>query len=97
MRYSDTERRERFALARAFGTSDLTKAEYCRQHGLSANSLDHWIREIAKAERETVEASFFEIQMTDGPTAVLQPRRPDLEVELPLGVKLRFFGTAVVK
>ena len=95
MRYSDTERRERFALARAFGTSNLTKAEYCRQHGLSSNSLDHWIRELAKAEQGTIERSFFEIEMTDGPTVVPQPRQPDLEVELPLGVKLRFFGTAV--
>lgn len=97
MRYSDTKRRERFALARAFGTSELTKAEYCRRHGLSTNSLDHWIREAAKQDSETIEGAFYEIQVAaDAPTA-FQARQPDLEVDLPLGVKLRFFGTITAR
>ncbi len=96
MRYNDRQRRERLALARGFETSKLSKAKYCRQHGLSVNSLDHWLREATKEERGAVEATFFEVQVSDGPTSV-SSRQPDLEVELPLGVKLRFFGMAVTK
>lgn len=96
MRYSDSERSERFALARRFRSSNLSKAEYCRRNGLSVNILDYWLREAAKEESGIVEAAFFEIQVADsGPAA--PARQPELEVELPLGVKLRFFGTAVVK
>ena len=97
MRYNDRERRERFALARRFETSKLSKAEYCRQHQLSVNSFDYWLREAAKEEQGAVEATFFEVQVSDNPAPILPPREPDLEVELPLGVKLRFFGTAVVR
>lgn len=98
MRYNDRERRERLALARAFETSGLTKVDYGRQHGISANSLDYWCREAhkEKLEKETVEAAFFQVQVEDGPPAAT-PRQPDLEVELPLGVKLRFFGTGVAR
>lgn len=97
MRYSDTERRERFALARAFEASNLTKAEYCRRHGLSVNSLSYWSRAAAKAESEALEATFFEIQVTDSAPVAPPSRQPDLEVDLPLGVKLRFFGTGMAR
>ena len=96
MRYSDRERRERFALARAFETSGLTKSDYCRRHGLSVNSFDYWLREAAKGESGAMDAAFFEITVADS-APTLSPRQPDLEVDLPLGVKLRFFGTAVAK
>ena len=96
MRYSDRERRERFALARAFETSGLTKSEYCRRHGLSTGSFDHWLREASRSESGTLEGSFIEISVADSAPAI-SPQQPDLEVELPLGVKLRFFGTAVAK
>lgn len=96
MRYSDSERRERFALAQGFRSSNLSKAEYCRRNGLSASNLDYWLREAVKEESGVVEAAFFEIQVADGVPST-PARQPDLEVELPLGVKLRFFGTAVVK
>jgi hypothetical protein len=42
MRYDNSERQHRLALARGFDTSNLTKAEYCRRHGLSANSFAYW-------------------------------------------------------
>ena len=96
MRYSDRERRERFALARGFEASGLTKRDYCRQHGLSTGSFDHWLREAAKAEVGEREGSFIEISVADSAPEV-QSRQPDLEVELPLGVKLRFFGTAAIR
>jgi hypothetical protein len=97
MRYSDRERRERFALARAFEHSNMTKAEYCRRHGLSVNSFDYWSREAAKEEPQALEPTFFEIQVTDSQPVAATPRQPDLEVELPLGVKLRFFGSGVAR
>lgn len=97
MRYNDAERRERFALARGFETSKLSKVEYCRRYQLSVNSLDYWLREAAKEEQGAVEATFFDVQVSDNSAPMLQSRQPDLEVELPLGVKLRFFGTAVSK
>lgn len=97
MRYSDSRRREFFALARAFEHSDLTKREYCRRHGLSVNSLDYWTREAAKERSEVLEAAFFEVQVTDSAPVTPPSCQPDLEVELPMGVKLRFFGTAVAR
>ncbi len=98
MRYNDRERRERFALARAFESSKMTKAEYCRRHGMSVSTFDYWRSEAAKEEAGAVEAAFFEIQVADSKTSAPQlALQPDLEVELPLGVKLRFFGTAVAK
>lgn len=97
MRYNDRKRRERLALARAFGQSNLTKAEYCRRHGLSVNSFDYWTREAAKEKSEVLEASFFEVQVTDSAPVTPPSCRPALEVELPMGVTLRFFGTAVAR
>lgn len=97
MRYSDRERRERFALARAFGQSNLTKAEYCRRHGFSAGSFDYWCREARKEKNGGIEEAFFEVQVADSTPVTRPSRQPDLEVELPLGVKLRFFGTEVAK
>jgi hypothetical protein len=97
MRYNSSERQRRIALARGFDASNLTKAEYCRRHGLSANSFAYWYSEANKAQPEgIVEAAFFQVQVEEGPP-VATPRQPDLEVELPLGVKLRFFGTGVLR
>ena len=99
MKYNNAQRRERFALARGFETSRLSKSEYARRHGLSINVLDYWIREAAREDSSALEAAFFEVQVTDSPVpeAKMPPRQPDLEVELPHGVKLRFFGAAVAK
>jgi hypothetical protein len=97
MRYNNGERQHRLALARGFDASNLTKAEYCRRHGLSANSFAYWYSESKKTQPEgIVEAAFFQVQVEDGPRAA-SSRQPDLEVELPLGVKLRFFGTGVAR
>ena len=97
MRYNDRQRRDQFALARGFETSNLSKADYCRKHGLSVNSFDYWSREAAKEESGAVETAFFEIQVADSLPTITPPRQPDLEVELPLGVKLWFFGMAVAR
>lgn len=94
MRYNKRQKDERRALARRFEQSELSKTDYARQHGLSVNSLNYWIGEATKEESRAVETAFYEIKVTDGPVSSRQdpPRQPDLEVELPLGVKLRFFG-----
>ncbi len=97
MRYSDSERLERCALARGFKSSNLSKAEYCQRHGLSRSSLDYWVREADKVDPgDLEEGSYFEVQVTDS-APIKALRQPDLEIELPLGVKLRFFGTGVSK
>lgn len=97
MRYSDRERQHRLALARGFDASNLTKVEYCRRHGLSANSFAYWYSQAKDQQSEgIVESAFFQVQVEDGPPAATS-RKPDLEVELPLGVKLRFFGTGVAR
>lgn len=97
MRYSDRERRERFALARGYRASNLSKAEYCRRCGLSVNSLDYWLRESEKEEMSAAETAFFEVRVTDSEASPTPKVQPDLEVDLPYGVKLRFFGAAVAK
>lgn len=111
MRYTESERQTKMAIARAYQGSGLTKVEYARRNGLTVNSLEHWHREAQRVRNQPmVEAAFLEVQLGDDqrvqelwqPPAVSNSdetafagARPQVEVELPFGVKLRFYGVAV--
>ena len=107
MKYTESERQSKMAIARAYQGSGLTKVEYARCNGLTVNSLEHWHREAKRVRNHPlVETAFLEVQMGDdrqvqelrqhpaGSTdeATFAVARPQVEIELPFGVKLRFYG-----
>ncbi len=90
-KYTEKERRQRLALVRDFQESRLSRAEFCRRRDLPVSTFDYW-RRTARIEeaQSTVDGHFVEVHVEDahqetGP-------RLEIEVELPYGVKLRFFG-----
>jgi hypothetical protein len=90
-KYTEKERRQRLALVRSFPKSGLSRAEFCRCHDLPVSTFDYW-RHTARLEgvEGTVDGHFVEVHVEDAPQET--ERRPEMEVELPYGVKLRFFG-----
>lgn len=110
MKYTESERQNKMAIAQAYQGSGLTKVEYARRNGLTVNSLEHWHREAQRVRSHPlIETAFLEVQMGDdrqvqeprqhpaGSTdeAIFAGARPQVEVELPFGVKLRFYGVGV--
>lgn len=90
-KYTEKERRQRLALVRSFPESGLSRAEFCRRHDLPVSTFDYWRRTARIEEAEsTVDGHFVEVLVED---VAKEPEwRPEMEVELPYGVKLRFFG-----
>lgn len=82
------ERQERLAMARRFESGGLSKYEFCRREGISRSKLDYWLKNLVR-EHQPVDAEFVEVVVAEPRT--LQ-RSVTCEVELPHGVKLRFFG-----
>lgn len=110
MKYTESERQSKMAIARAYQDSGLTKVEYARRNGLTVNSLEYWHREAQKIRNQPlVETGFLEVQMVNEQQiqellqhpggsideATFAVARPQVEVELPFGVKLRFYGVGV--
>jgi transposase-like protein len=110
MKYTESERQSKMAIARAYQGSGLTKVEYARRNGLTVNSLEHWHREAQRVRNQPlIETAFLEVQMSDEQQvqelrqhpvsstdeATFAGARPQVEVELPFGVKLRFYGVEV--
>lgn len=84
-------REKRLAMARRFETSLVSKSEFCRQEKVSVCKLNYWLKNLAIERRqETSEGEFIEVVVSEPETSV--SRRVTCEVELPHGVKLRFFG-----
>ena len=95
MRYSKAERQRRFALVKSFPKSGLSRAEFCRLHGLTVNSFNYWLKEWRfQTGGSITDAEFVEVQIAESPEPTRVHRQPDVELELPHGVKLRFFGVA---
>ena len=84
------QRESKLEMARRYESGSLSKAAFCRSEKVSTGSLDHWVR-VLRQERlgDFVEASFVEVEVSAAPP---RSERPHVEVELPFGVKLRFFG-----
>ena len=85
-------REERLAMARRFEAANLSKRQFCRREGISGCKLNYWLKNLElERNREAVEADFIEVVVSDSSH---RQREVTCEVELPLGVKLRFFGEA---
>ena len=90
-KYTEKERKQRLALVRSFPESGLSRTEFCKRHRLPVSMFDYWRRAARiDAAEEAVEGRFVEVRIEDAPDKADQ--RPEMEVELPYGVKLRFFG-----
>lgn len=94
MRRSD-ERERMLALASDYAGSGLGRAEYSRLHGLHVSKLDYWLRKWRDEQSSTdvldsefIELDFGGLVRSDATPGAL----PDVELELPHGVKLRFFN-----
>lgn len=91
-------------MARRFEQTSISKDNFCKAENISMSTLDYWRQQLrlddtfgnGYAFQGAVEGQFVELiadkpgRVTTRPPAPGQ--RPDLEVQLPLGVKLRFFG-----
>lgn len=63
-----------------------------RREGISGCKLNYWLKFLAsERSQRTVDAEFVEVVVTN-PKPVT--KKVTCEVELPHGVKLRFFGSA---
>jgi len=83
-------RQERLAMARRFETGGLSKNEFCRREGISGCKLNYWLKNLDKERQQVVaDAEFIEVVVTE---PVVQAQEVACEVELPYGVKLRFYG-----
>ena len=95
MRYSKAERQRRFALVKSFPESGLSRAEFCRRHGLTVNSFNYWLKEMRiQGVGSITDTEFVEVQIAEDPEFTRVPRQAEVELELPHGVKLRFFGVS---
>ncbi len=93
----DTEQKHqaRLEMVRRFEQSTLSKKEFCRLEGVPRTTLDYWRRRAQHSK--VAEAGFIEVVTTEDATSTAvevysQTRQPQVELELPFGVKLRFFG-----
>lgn len=82
------ERAERLEMARRFEAGQFTKAEFCCREGISPCKLEYWRRNL-ELERGTFDGEFVELRISDSATPGCVVT---CELELPHGVKLRFFG-----
>ena len=97
MRRHDDVRERMMALVGDFQTSGLSRVEYSRLHEVSVSKFDYWLakwRKEQEPETGVLEAEFIQLDLgglsrtpAAGSRAV-----PDVEVELPHGVRLRFFN-----
>jgi hypothetical protein len=83
-------REQRLAMVRRFANSELSRAEFCKQEGISISCFDYW---RARAHQREALSGFVQVKVEEAQAVERAERmpRPSLEVELPMGVKLRFF------
>ena len=85
------------AIFNRYDRSGLSQEQFCKREGLSLTTFAMWRRKIraASSSLATQPSSFVEVCIPDSVkvTEVQVPDvRPDLVVELPYGVVLRFHG-----
>ena len=91
MRLTSRGRQERLAMAGRFQAGGLSKTEFCRREGISKCKLAYWLKNLKLERKQDVtDAEFIEVLVSD-PTS--REQTVTCEVELPHGVKLRFFGS----
>ena len=92
MRLGQKARQERLELARRFEVGSLSRTEFCKREGISKCKLSYWLKNLDLERKQGVtDTEFIEVVVSD---PVARKQTVTCEVELPHGVKLRFFGPA---
>jgi transposase-like protein len=87
----DDLREQMMELVENFESSGLDRASYSRLHGVSLSKFDYWRSKWKREQGSDVqEAEFVELDL--GRSSSVRASTPDLEVELPHGIKLRFYN-----
>lgn len=83
-------RQERLAMARRFERGELSRTEFCKRERISKCKLNYWLKNLELERNQHVaDAQFIEVVVSE---PVRDQQQVTCEVELPHGVKLRFFG-----
>lgn len=86
------------ALVRKFKSSNLTPKEFCELYGMTDSQLYYWRKKLdtenqpVDTSNEFIEAEIVEQDIRSTQDTNSQPEQPNLVVELPYGVKLKFYG-----
>ena len=75
-----------------FKESGLSQKRFCEQEGISVSTFSYWMRKASVGPIEAESAAFVELGFVNGIRK--EESQPDLVVELPLGVVLRFHGVS---
>jgi len=81
-----------YAVVQAWNGSELTRAEFARQHGISVTTLDNWRARFAQSPESTAknEPDFIELHLSD--TSQSEPAAtPKVRLELPHGIVLKIY------
>jgi len=79
-----------YALVQAWNQSDLTRAEFARQNGISLTTLDKWRARFARENHTKKAPDFIELHPIDTPQT--EPvAAPKVHLELPHGIILKIY------
>lgn len=82
--------KSQLALARSFQRSELSRAEFSQKVGVHPSTVKRWCQLLRDTKGpELTTAEFAEVTVVETPSSKC---KPDVEVTLPFGVTLRFFG-----
>jgi transposase-like protein len=93
MQYRRTEAQWR-AIFDEWARSGLSQEQFCKREGISMATFSSWRRKLRAASLVPRGAGFVEVCISDPArvTRTAPETQPDLVVELPYGVVLRFHG-----
>jgi len=75
-----------------FRGSGLSQKRFCEREGVSLSTFSYWLKKAAGNMAVSSGARFVELDFLPAVPATKVDETPDLVVELPLGVVLRFHG-----
>ena len=97
MGLSIQEKRTKIEMAQRFLSSQLSKTQFCEKENISKRVLTYWLKRLEEQTcAQTDEGQFLQIDIKESQKP-LSPDKPKItcELELPHGVKLRFYGATL--
>lgn len=62
--------KERRAILKEWESSEMTRKEFCKKHGISISSLRHWKEMVAAKDNEPETKAFIEVDPSDSVVTV---------------------------
>lgn len=62
--------KERRAILKEWESSEMTRKEFCKKHGISISSLRHWKEMVAAKDKEPETEAFIEVDSIDSVVTV---------------------------